>query len=79
MKGATLSCFVVIIAVVLTTPATPVRRWNFNENTNEIDFINTEKRSYLERRKRLCGITSRRQQRCQKGDEYYIRKLAFRT
>ena len=67
MNGAILSCFVAIIAVFLITQANPVRRWNFNEDTNEIDFINAEKRTYLERRKRLCGITTRRQDRCQMG------------
>ena len=79
MKGAILSCLVVIIAVFFITQAIPVSQWNFNENANEIDFVNAEKRSFLERRKRLCGITSRRQDRCQNGDEYYRRKLTFRT
>ncbi len=67
MKGAILSCFVIVVAIFLVSQAFAQRRWNFDEDANEMDFVETQKRSDLERRKRLCGISSRRQGRCRLG------------
>ena len=67
MKSVILGCFLVIVTLFLVSQAIPDNRWNFNEDTNDVDFIELRKRDDFERSKRLCGISSRRQRRCRLG------------
>jgi hypothetical protein len=75
MKGEILSCCVVMIAVFLVSQAIPENRWNFDEGANEMDFNEVQKRSDLERPKRICGVGSRRQGRCKMRVRFYMFSL----
>jgi hypothetical protein len=44
MRGAILSCFVIVVAIFLVSQAFAESRWNFDEDANEMDFGETQKR-----------------------------------